>query len=266
MSYNLLTGLVSYWKLDGNSNDSVASNNGTDTSITYSAGNGKIVQGAGFVAGNSSKIAKTSTGLPTGTTFSFQVWWKGSAPVGDGIFGWGDGGAGTKRSLLIVAGNAYFGGNSADLDSATAINDGSWHHIVITCDAGSMIIYVDGTNVKTGSPSLNATSQVTRFGCRTGDSSFVTGAIDEVGVWSSVLSPTDVTNLYNSGAGLAFSSFFYVECSENQDATSTDAISSIGYNPTISEVTDSPAETLNSSYGWGNLSKSTTTWTNTTKS
>lgn len=32
------TNLVSYYKLDSNSNDSVGSNNGTDTSVSYVAG------------------------------------------------------------------------------------------------------------------------------------------------------------------------------------------------------------------------------------
>ena len=51
----LTDNLVSYWKLDGNSNDSVGSNNGSDTNITYGTSYGKINQGALF-NGTSSKI------------------------------------------------------------------------------------------------------------------------------------------------------------------------------------------------------------------
>ena len=47
--------LLAYWKLDGNSNAATSSFNGSDTSITYSSGNGIINQGAGF-NGSSSKI------------------------------------------------------------------------------------------------------------------------------------------------------------------------------------------------------------------
>ena len=45
--------LVSYWKLDGNSNDSKGSNNGTDTGMSYSAG---LFDSAGVFNGSSSNI------------------------------------------------------------------------------------------------------------------------------------------------------------------------------------------------------------------
>lgn len=41
-------GVISYYKLDGNSTDSVGGNNGTDHSITYAAANGILVSGARF--------------------------------------------------------------------------------------------------------------------------------------------------------------------------------------------------------------------------
>jgi hypothetical protein len=42
---------VAYWKLDGDSNDAVGSNNGSDINVTYSTANGKVNQGAGFNVG-----------------------------------------------------------------------------------------------------------------------------------------------------------------------------------------------------------------------
>ncbi len=40
--------LVAYWRMEGNSNDSKGSNNGTDSNITYSNANGRFGQGAAF--------------------------------------------------------------------------------------------------------------------------------------------------------------------------------------------------------------------------
>ena len=54
--------IVAYYKLDGNSNDSVGTNNGTDTAITYSVANGKINQGAGY-NGSTSKITISNTSV-----------------------------------------------------------------------------------------------------------------------------------------------------------------------------------------------------------
>jgi hypothetical protein len=66
---NLLTNLISRWKLDGNSNDSIGSNNGTDTAITYSQA--KINDGAVF-NGTTSKIDISSVPVNYGTAYSFS--------------------------------------------------------------------------------------------------------------------------------------------------------------------------------------------------
>ena len=56
----LLNDLVSYWKLDGNSNDSLNSNNGTNTNITYS-GSSKINQAANFISTSYINVGSLST-------------------------------------------------------------------------------------------------------------------------------------------------------------------------------------------------------------
>src|SRR3569833_2108575 len=73
MSIN--TNLVSCWKLDGNSNDAVGSNNGTDSSVTYNSGNGKIVQGAG-VTGSTSGITVARNATLEAAEFSASAWFK----------------------------------------------------------------------------------------------------------------------------------------------------------------------------------------------
>lgn len=55
--------LVSYYKLDSNSNDSIGSNNGTDTSVSYVAGK---IGNAGSFNGSTSYI-----NIPDSTTLSF---------------------------------------------------------------------------------------------------------------------------------------------------------------------------------------------------
>ena len=41
----LTDNLISYWKFEGNSNDSIGANNGTDTTVSYNSSYGKIGQG-----------------------------------------------------------------------------------------------------------------------------------------------------------------------------------------------------------------------------
>ncbi len=197
-------GLVSYWKLDessGNAADSVGSNTLTNTnSVTYPAG--KINNGALFSNPSSKQLKATATGLPTGTTFSVALWYKGSSPVGDGIMGWGNSGTtGAQRNILISAGNAYFGGNSSDLNSNYAINDGNYHHVVVTCNANAAVIYVDGTSRNSGTLSLVTANQVISIGSRSDSTSFITGNVDEVGIWDRALSAAEVVELYNGYLG-----------------------------------------------------------------
>lgn len=54
----LTDNLISYYKLDSNSNDSVGTNNGTDTSVSYVAG--KIGNAASFNGSTSTILANTS--------------------------------------------------------------------------------------------------------------------------------------------------------------------------------------------------------------
>lgn len=202
----LTDNLVSYWKFDSsNSNDSVGTNNGTDTSVTYSAANGKINNGAGF-NGSTSKVAINATGLPTGTVdFSINVWYKGATPGGDGLFGWGATSVnGDSRLILVNGGHFYFGGQSFDLAGSVSVIDGNWHMgTFVYTTAPTKKWYCDGVaDTNNSIEALIASSSASlRMGCRPNDSSFLLGSLDEVGVWSRALTGAEVTELYNGGSG-----------------------------------------------------------------
>ena len=67
----LTEGLVAYWQLNDNSKDGVGSNNGTDTSITYSAG--KVGYCAVFNGTSSGILLPTMLSSTSGT---FNIWIK----------------------------------------------------------------------------------------------------------------------------------------------------------------------------------------------
>lgn len=211
------TNLISYYKLDGNSNDAVGSNNGTDTAITYNTANGKINQGAGF-NGTTSKIviADASSLKPTGN-FSISAWVKsGYSGINMCIFqSFADAGSVFAGIFLgITTGHVQFflGDNAghAPQFNVGAVTDGNWHFLVATYDGTNMNIYIDaGTPTQlanTYNPAYQATNYI-RLGCGnfTGtDNSFTNGSIDEVGIWSRALTSGEVTSLWNGGAGLAY--------------------------------------------------------------
>lgn len=211
----------SYWKLDGNSNDSVAAINGTDTSITYSAGNGKIIQGAGF-NGSTSKIDfgnnyTISTGL-----FSIAFWVKNSNTARQALVAktnnlaqgyFCDVLASTGYVRFTCVDNTNAGNTYAGQDSSVSIGStGVWHHVacIRSSISGAPDIYIDGV-LSNGSALINGTvsSISTSNNLLLGKNNFgiaaFSGNLDEFAFFNGyTLTQADVNTLYNGGAGLQY--------------------------------------------------------------
>ena len=92
--------------------------------------------------------------------------------------------------------NAY-----KDIIATTTTNDGQWHHYLGVNDGTNLKIYIDGvldnsnTNGSNGTL-LNANG---RIGARWNNLNLFSGLIDEVAIFNSELSASDITTIYNSG-------------------------------------------------------------------
>lgn len=76
-SYSTLLGdanLQAYWRFEGNSNDSEASNNGTDTNVTYGAGYGRFGQGASYNGSNAYTNIPYNATLCQSTAMTVNMW------------------------------------------------------------------------------------------------------------------------------------------------------------------------------------------------
>ena len=225
----LTDNLVAYYKLDGNSNDSVGTNNGTDTAITYSTANGKIGQGAGF-NGTTSVINFTDTlaWRPTGS-FSISFWFSSTSTTQSGIIsnsiintgdfsGWlVDLNFSTGKIRFVICPSNGTPTANAVLSTASTYNDGNKHFVVVTYDGTTMSLFVDniaqGTNTS-GAVSYDATEHPV-IGCLfvSGvQQNFLGGAVDEPALYNMALSASERTELYNGGLGTTWpfntSSFF----------------------------------------------------------
>ena len=158
---------------------------------------------------------------------------------GEVRIGWADGG-----SVLIKKGS-------------TTVNDNAWHHVACTSDGSTWKIYIDGSDegtltTVTGSGSdgswygdiTSGSLNIGRIGCqeRTSKDSFVNGNIDEVAVWDSALSSSQITNIYNNGTPgnlLSFSPVAWWRMGDNNNATGTTIVDqgSGGNNLTIVNAT-----------------------------
>jgi hypothetical protein len=213
---NLDSGLVAFYHLNGNSNDSIGSNNGIDYNITYSINNGVINQGAYFNGYSSFiQVPYNSALSPTGS-FSVSVWIKPSTLVPNGkILGRacrGDGSWYQPYSTFALSqvgpyvefniansSNSYLGVTS----SYGSIAYGVWYHIVGVYDGSYLRLYLNGSAVGTpvsftGVPYYGSNAPLT-IGQRSASNSgeFFDGDIDEVGFWNRALSPVEISQLYN---------------------------------------------------------------------
>ena len=100
--------------------------------------------------------------------------------------------------------------NDISFTYGQSITAGNWHHIVITQNLPSGAsnftaqLFVDGTLIQTKQESaywLNQgqTSQANRIGASNTPDRYTTGKIDEVSIFTRVLSSSEVSSLYNSG-------------------------------------------------------------------
>lgn len=217
---SLLTNLAAYFKLDGNSNDASGNGfNGTDSNITYSSGNGKINQGAGFNSASPSQIL-TSGNLNQSASMSLSMWFKIQTLVdGTYMFVWGNTNSSSSQFNItygLVSSNyrislgTYPGGGGHGITGTTNLSAGTWYHLVCINDNGTGYIYINGVQEATGTLDvLTATgsAMTLSMGNNYGFGTKYTGALDEVGAWNRALTSAEITQLYNGGAGLPFSQF-----------------------------------------------------------
>ncbi len=151
--------------------------------------------------------------------FSISLWFLTSitgsdttfvSKVGDGTAytGWTFGQKSTN--VLVFYLTNTWSTNTIEVDTTGTYNDGEWHHVVMTYDGSSaasgVTIYIDGSSVATSTvyDTLSATTVTTNpfyLGARASSGllqPFI-GNMDEVLVFNTELSSSQVTTLYNSG-------------------------------------------------------------------
>jgi len=213
--------LEAYWKLDGNSDDEIGSNNGSDSSITYGVDYGKIGQGA-LLNGTSSEITLGTDSSLAPATLSWSAWIKKGENNRLQTMFVRDRGSSSYHNAYIISmttGNKIIfeqqNGSSTPvaIESTSTITDTNWHHIVVVRNPseGTTDFYIDGSLDRGATGNTTAINYGTcaqggRIGCFVNnigiESIFFKGSIDEVGLWSRALTASDVLALYNSGSGI----------------------------------------------------------------
>lgn len=223
----LKEGLVSVWELDETSGttayDSHGSNDGTITGATINQ-TGKIDKAYSF-DGSVDYVQINSNFFTDVSVFTISLWFNSSSTFTQegSIFNK----YGTTTSNYIGLHMLYpspnkgkirfyvrdGSNNYAQIITPLTYDDDQWYHIVAIKDGNDLYLYIDNIYINTTNTSFSSFSFGTNHPLRLGvNSNYTNGAahkglIDQTAYWIKALNVSERSTLYNSGNGLAYSSW-----------------------------------------------------------
>lgn len=212
----LRRGLVGYWRLEE------ASGTRYDCSSqgNHLTDNNSVAQGTGL-QGNSASFNATSTQwlsvLSNSLTFgasSFTItgcYYRTNAVVayllGKGL---ADVSLNTEYRVELFSGDLYFtvsNGVGFQQVSQASGATGAWHFFSVWYDGAFVYVSVDNSAATSGAYNLGTFDSTKTFSigrCGETASGYYNGRLDEIGVWTRVLTAAERTFLYNSGQATHF--------------------------------------------------------------
>jgi hypothetical protein len=216
-------GLLNYWRLgEASAASPMADSKGTNTG-TYL--NTPTLGVAGAIAGDVNTAAQfdgvghyATAARQISTDFSIEFWFKSTQNFSNDLaqphctFWWQGAGlvdADTSGSandfgVSLCSGKVIAGVGNPDVNivSAATYNDGGWHHVVFTRlqSTGAMALYVDGASAGSATGNVNAlTATATlNFGRSTSGTNYFAGSLDEIALYTTVLTPATVAAHHNA--------------------------------------------------------------------
>lgn len=216
-------GLVHWWRGEGNGFDSISIQDAVLIGGVQFAP-GEVGTGFSFSGSGDDYIALPQNIFPapvsdTGTTpFSFEVWFQ--TTVGGGILGQQDlvpfnSTLGGYVPALYVGTNGLlyaqmFWGTGAQLVSTNLVNDGQFHHALVTYDGAVENLYLDGVLIG-ATPFVQqgyssnyyyelGTAYTGGWDGAPGEWFPFTGVIDEASLYDRALSPAEAVALFKAGS------------------------------------------------------------------
>ncbi|TAL21855.1 MAG: hypothetical protein EPN94_12110, partial [Nitrospirae bacterium] len=196
------TGIVGWWKMDNNWQDSsVMGNHGTASGAVFST-NAKIGTYAGSFDGSNDYV--TAPLFYNFSAVSVEFWIKTSSTAwttslnGISSYNFYISRFTSNSGKIIAIFDGSSGNNNASQESAISVADGNWHHIAGTNDGTTTRLYVDGVLDKTYAEILYAINTVAYFSYPAGGSSYSNGLLDEVIVYNRALSGAEIKGHYDA--------------------------------------------------------------------
>lgn len=222
-SSTLTDGLVSYYKFDGNLQDSIGTGqNLTDVGTANASG---IIGSSRNFTGN--KYANRIRGtIPSGADPVTVCLWAYPHGTANGqLFFWGGNGTATRFNLQTDASHWVLGGYSADITGSSSFTANSrWYFICGKQNDTGRELFVDGKSEGNLSRAFDINGTTTVWvGFNDQAVQYWNGLIDEIGVWNRSLTNTEITQLNNSGAGMTYPFVSAVTLTSPADASTQTA-------------------------------------------
>ena len=233
-----LPNLVSYWPMDETTGttvtDVVGGNDGTGTNATIV--DAKYRKGRSF-NGSSSKVKiGGNAGISGAMTLSF---WFNADTKNPNRYFFDNRNPGSWWLIKNYTGGpcGSYPGNICFEDRLIAKdsdwNANEWTHLVVTENSTESKMYINGNLVDTGSGDSTSITTNLTIGTRYTDSGWFDGKIDEVMLFDTVLTQTQVENLYNSSRPSTNPSdtLYAIQISEDNFSSDIRYIDGSTYNP-----------------------------------
>jgi len=199
--------LAAYYRLNGNSNDSKNSYNGTDTDITYGTDYGYYSQGALF-NGSTSKIVLPNLGISGSTARSVVAWVKPIYGNNLVIYHSGVRSPASEFTCIIDGlGRPYLTCYGIDYCSNGTVTYNTWAHVAfvyiggqVTTSNNAFKLYINGilqSVTVTGStytPNTSNSNYAIGYDA-TGTWTRLNGSIDDVGIFNKALTAEEIASL-----------------------------------------------------------------------
>jgi hypothetical protein len=218
------SGLVSWWKGEGNANDNFGTNNGSLSSAGASYAPGEVGQAFRFDGTNGFLQVPDSPALkPANLTIEAWVWLDPNLPSGNGgeqiVFkkntwsAWFEGYSLSKQTIDNGDGTSsdYFqfvvsrDGDQVAINSQTIAQRGVWYHVAATYDGNQSILYVNGAAEASATPGFALDYDTTPLFIGTTGTwapylNMFGGIIDETSIYNRALSAGEIAAIYNAGS------------------------------------------------------------------
>ena len=242
----LKNGLVAYWNFEGNFKDQAGIFDGTANGtapiefVTGKAGFGKSMKLNGedqfveITGGEPDDLAFAAGSMTVAGWFKVDVFdtsWQALVAKGEGS-NW------RVHRRGAQSGFAHAGG-TGEGPAGVPVDDGQWHHFAAISDAAAAnfgtALYVDGVqySVNANAPNLNTNGKRVMIGENPDARSREwEGEIDDLAIWSRVLTEAEIGQLYAKGTGKALSELLGAVVGDtDKDGIPDEAEKLYGFNP-----------------------------------